>query len=95
MANSLAKFYWLDWVGLVWFIVCWFGYEQFVERGWSGRTTLHEATHKLRLNWGRMMLSRNQRIVDSALISNSLPRAIAYANVVSASNFLSQCQAEQ
>ena len=79
-ASFLTKFSWLDWVGLIWFVVCWFGYEQMVERGWSGRTTLHEETHKLRLGWGRQMLTREPRIVDVALIANLLPSLSFYAN---------------
>jgi uncharacterized membrane protein len=78
--NFITKFTWLDWVGLGWFLVCWFGYEQVVERGWSGRTSLMEETHKLRLAWGRVMLSRNPRIVDVALIGNLLPSLSFYAN---------------
>lgn len=79
-ASFLTKFSWLDWAGLIWFVVCWFGYEQMVERGWSGRTTLHEETHKLRLGWGRQMLTREPRIVDVALIANLLPSLSFYAN---------------
>ena len=71
-ANFLTKLSWLDWIGLLWFVVCWFGYEQVVERGWSGRKSLLEETHKLRLGWGRVMLTRNPRIVDVALIGSLL-----------------------
>lgn len=80
ISSFLTKFMWLDWFGFAWFVVCWFGYEQVVERGWSGRTTLHEETHKLRLSWGRVMLRREPRIVDVALIGNLLPSLSFYAN---------------
>lgn len=80
LTSFLTKFSALDWIGLAWFVVCWFGYEQFVERGWSGRTTLHEETNKLRLAWGRVMLKRDPRIVDVALIANLLPSLSFYAN---------------
>lgn len=76
----LAKFSWPDWIGLGWFLVCWFGYEMIVERGWIGRKTVLEETHKLRLSWGRVMLTRNQRIVDVALIGNLLQSLSFYAN---------------
>lgn len=79
-ANFIAKFSWPDWLGLIWFLLCWFGYEQVVERGWSGRNSLMEETHKLRLSWARVMLSRNPRIVDVALIGNLLPSLSFYAN---------------
>ena len=70
----------LDWIGLAWFIGCWLAYEQVVERGWSGRRTLLEEMNKLRLGWARVMLARNPRIVDAALISNLLPSLSFYAN---------------
>lgn len=79
-ASFLTKFSWLDWAGLIWFLICWFGYEQVVERGWTGRTNLMEETHKLRLAWARVMLGRNPRIVDVALIGNLLPSLSFYAN---------------
>ena len=78
-ASFLTKFSWLDWAGLIWFLICWFGYEQVVERGWTGRTNLMEETHKLRLAWARVMLGRNPRIVDVALIGNLLPSLSFYA----------------
>ena len=80
LTSFLTKFSALDWIGLSWFVICWFGYEQFVERGWSGRITLHEETNKLRLAWGRVMLAREPRIVDAALIANLLPSLSFYAN---------------
>ena len=79
-ANFIAKFSWPDWLGLIWFLTCWFGYEQVVERGWSGRSSLMEETHKLRLGWARVMLGRDPRIVDVALIGNLLPSLSFYAN---------------
>jgi uncharacterized membrane protein len=79
-ASFLTKFSWLDWFGLAWFLICWFGYEQVVERGWSGRASLMEETNRLRLDWGRVMLTRNPRVVDVALIGNLLPSLSFYAN---------------
>lgn len=78
--NYLANFSWIDWIGLAWFLACWLGYELVVEQGWSGRKSLLEETHKLRLGWGRVMLKRNPRIVDVALIGNLLPSLSFYAN---------------
>ena len=43
--SFFAKLPLLDWIGLAWFILCWFGYEQIVERGWSGRKSLMEETN--------------------------------------------------
>ena len=78
--NFLTKFTSLDWIGLTWFLLCWFGFELIVDRGWIGKTTLHEETNKLRLDWGRTMLRREQRIVDSSLIGNLLQSISFYAN---------------
>ena len=78
--NMFAKFSGLDWIGLAWFVVCWFGFEQVVERGWISRTTLHDETHRRRLRWGRVMVRRNPRITDAALIANLLPSLSFYAN---------------
>lgn len=80
IANILSKFTVLDWFGLAWLIICWVGYEQVVERGWSGRKTLLSETNKLRLNWGRVMLTRDPRVTDAALIANLLPSLSFYAN---------------
>jgi uncharacterized membrane protein len=80
VAFLLEKFTLLDWVGLGWFLLCWFGFELIVDRGWVGRATLHKETHKLRLEWGRAMLRREQRIVDSSLIGNLLQSLSFYAN---------------
>lgn len=79
-AYFITKFSWIDWAALAWFLICWFGYEQVVERGWSGRATLLEETNKLRERWGRAMLTREPRIVDVALIGNLLPSLSFYAN---------------
>ena len=80
LATFLTKLSWIDWIGFLWFIICWFGYEQIVERGWIGRKTLLAETNKLRLNWGRAMLKRDPRVTDAALIANLLPSLSFYAN---------------
>ena len=80
LSYFLIKFSWPDWVALAWFLACWLGYEQVVERGWSGRSSLMEETNRLRLDWGRVMLRREPRIVDVALIGNLLPSLSFYAN---------------
>lgn len=76
----LAKFGWLDWLGFAWFLACWIGYERIVDRGWRGRITLLEETHRLRLGWARQMLVRENRIVDAALVGNLVNSVSFYAN---------------
>ena len=78
--NFLDKFSLLDWFGLGWFLLCWLGYEVVVERGWIGRKSLLLETHRMRLEWGRVMLTREPRIVDAALIANLLHSLSFYAN---------------
>jgi len=74
------KFAWPDWLGLIWFMICWFGYERLVEKGWKGHRTLLVAGHDLRLEWARQMLVRENRIVDCALVSNLVGSVSFYAN---------------
>ena len=78
--NFLDKFSLLDWFGLSWFLLCWLGYEVVVERGWVGRKSLLLETHRMRQEWGRVMLTREPRIVDAALIANLLHSLSFYAN---------------
>ncbi len=78
--NFLDKFSLLDWFGLGWFLLCWLGYEVVVERGWVGRKSLLLETHRMRQEWGRVMLTREPRIVDAALIANLLHSRSFYAN---------------
>ena len=80
LAYFFTKFSALDWAALAWFLACWLGYEQVVERGWGGRASLLAETNKLRERWGRVMLKRDPRIVDVALIGNLLPSLSFYAN---------------
>lgn len=76
----LAKLTWVDWLGLAWFVCCWFGYEFIVERGWRRHPTLLAEGHRLRLMWARQMLVRENRIVDAALIGNLVNSVSFYAN---------------
>jgi len=70
----------IDWLGLGWFLICWVGYERLVEYGWKGHSTLLEEGHHLRLEWARQLALRENRIIDSALISNIVNSVSFYAN---------------
>ena len=74
------QFFWADWLGLAWFLICWFGYERLVEKGWKGHSTLLVEGHRLRVQWARQMLHRENRIVDCALVSNLMGSVNFYAN---------------
>ena len=80
LLDFLSKFTWVDWLGLCWFLVCWFGYEFIVERGVRGHVTLLAESHRLRLGWARQMLVRENRIVDAALVGNLVNSVSFYAN---------------
>lgn len=75
-----TQFAWADWLGLAWFLICWFGYERLVEKGWRGHPTLLVEGHRLRLEWARQMTTRENRIVDCALVSNLMSSVNFYAN---------------
>lgn len=70
----------MDWLGVAWFVLCWGSYEFVLERGWKGRVTLLEEGHRLRLDWARQMLVRENRIVDAALVGNLVNSVSFYAN---------------
>ena len=77
----LAAFSLPDWIAMAWFLVCWFGYGWIVEHGPLGSTRgLLGASHVFRLEWGRQMLRRDNRISDVALIGNLTQNVSFYAN---------------
>ena len=78
--DFIAKLSLLDWLGLAWFLGCWMGFELILNRGLVGHPQLHEETHKQRLEWGRAMVRRDNRILDSSLINNLLQSLSFYAN---------------
>lgn len=75
-----ASLSWADWISLGWFLICWFGYERLVEKGWKGHSTLLVEGHRLRVEWARQLLVRENRIVDCALVSNLVSSVNFYAN---------------
>ena len=80
LMSFLTKFSWLDWIGLALFVASWIGYEQVVEHGWFRTKRLREETNKLRLKWAYVMLKRDPRVSDAAMIANLLPSLSFYAN---------------
>jgi uncharacterized membrane protein len=67
----------LEWVALLWFMTCWFGYAAFANYMGKHRGTLLAATTEYRLRWMRQMLKRDNRMVDSSLLGNLL-RSISF-----------------
>ena len=77
----LSAFSLADWIAMAWFLVCWMGYGWIVEHGPLGSTRgLLGASHGFRLQWGREMLRRDNRMADVALIGNLMQNVSFYAN---------------
>ena len=77
----LSAFSLADWGAMAWFLVCWMGYGWIVEHGPLGSTRgLLGASHGFRLQWGREMLRRDNRMADVALIGNLMQNVSFYAN---------------
>ncbi|MBN9697396.1 MAG: DUF599 domain-containing protein [Zoogloea sp.] len=77
----LTAFSPVDWLALVWFLACWFGYGWAVEHGPGGTMRgLLGASHWFREEWGRQMLRREVRVADSGLIGNLMQNVSFYAN---------------
>jgi uncharacterized membrane protein len=61
---------WQEWVAFVFFIACWFGYARYSEKRDAREDSLFSATNKMRLNWMREMMGRENRSVDSIIVGN-------------------------
>ena len=59
----------LDYVALAWFVLCWVGYTWFADKTRWHNKSVTAAMAKHRCRWMRMMLRREQRIVDSNIQS--------------------------
>ncbi|HPE59879.1 MAG TPA: DUF599 family protein [Thiolinea sp.] len=61
-----------DWLSLAWFVLCWFGYARYsgLRARPHRRPRLQDALQAHILHWIRMMQQRDNRIVDTAVISN-------------------------
>ncbi|HOB02639.1 MAG TPA: DUF599 family protein, partial [Casimicrobium huifangae] len=57
----------LDLVALAFFALCWFGYGWFASRHSADRHSLLTVMNPLRDRWFEQTLTRENRIVDSAL----------------------------
>jgi uncharacterized membrane protein len=69
-----------DLAAIVIFALCWFGYSWFASRHSSGRASLLTVMNPLRERWFEQTLTRENRIVDSALLSNLLHSATFFSS---------------
>jgi uncharacterized membrane protein len=66
--QETASIGWLDLVAPVWFLACWFGYAVFADRA-GGKPTLMQRMHEYRRAWLQMTLERENRMVDTQIVS--------------------------
>jgi uncharacterized membrane protein len=70
----------LDLIALIVFVACWFGYDWFARRHANDRPSLLTVMNPFRERWFRQTLAREQRIMDSALVSNLLHSATFFSS---------------
>lgn len=69
-----------DWIALALFLVGWVGYSLLADRAARSERGLRGVTAKLRDDWGRQMVDRDNRIADAALTGNLMTSVSFYAN---------------
>jgi uncharacterized membrane protein len=69
-----------DWLAFGLFLVGWMGYSYYADRAARSERGLRGVTAQLRLDWGRQMVARENRITDAALIGNLMTSVSFYAN---------------
>jgi len=70
MMDLLQYYHWQDWTALVFFALCWFGYAHYSHERDQKEGSLFSATNRMRLNWMREMLGRDNRSMDVIVIGN-------------------------
>lgn len=67
----------IDILGLVWFIIGWFGYARYSDWQYTKRVNLMHTMDTMRMRWMQEMVKRENRVVDATLIANLL-RTISF-----------------
>jgi uncharacterized membrane protein len=70
----------LDLFALAVFAACWFGYDWFARRHANDRASLLTVMNPFRERWFKQTLTRENRIVDSALVTNLLHSATFFSS---------------
>ncbi|TAG71677.1 MAG: DUF599 family protein [Burkholderiales bacterium] len=70
----------LDLIAFLVFVACWFGYDWFAKRHANDRPSLLTVMNPFRERWFQQTLTRENRIVDSALVSNLLHSATFFSS---------------
>lgn len=69
-----------DCAGIVVFMVCWFGYRHFAERGERGRRGLVGITHEYRMQWAIESAVRDIPVACASLTANLMKSVSFYAS---------------
>lgn len=80
LPNVFTELATLDYVALIWFFTCWIGYSFLSEKTALTHRGLVGLSHDYRVEWAKQMLTREVRIVDSALVGNLMSSVSFYAN---------------
>jgi uncharacterized membrane protein len=70
----------LDVLAVAWFATCWIGYAWVCDRAHHGERGLLKSVHRYREEWLRVLLKRENRIVDSALVGNLVQSVSFFAS---------------
>jgi len=70
MINLLQSSHFQDWAALLFFAFCWFGYGHYSAMRDQREDSLFAATNRMRLEWMRQMLGRENRSLDAIIIGN-------------------------
>ena len=69
-----------DALAFIVFAIGWIGYTYYADRAARSERGLRGVTSRLRLDWARQMLARENRITDAALTGNLMTSVSFYAN---------------
>ena len=71
---------WMDYLGILIFTFCWFGYRYFAEKGKHGRRGLVGITHEYRLQWALESATRDIPVTCASLVANLMNSVSFYAS---------------
>ena len=80
MIDIVTRIPLIDWLALLWLIVCWAGYGWYSEHSSAARHGLVGMSKRYREQWARALLTRDLKISDAALIGNLMNTVSFYAN---------------
>ncbi len=69
-----------DALALAFFLAAWFGYSFYADREMNHARGLRALMHQARLEWGRQMVVRDQKVLDAALTGHLINSVTFYAN---------------